>query len=89
MIDRRNVIKVLGLLSVAPAIVRASSLINISPALKSSSAVTVEAWVGEANWWTRVVIMREAGRVRYYINDMLMPEAEVENDPVFLWLRGI
>lgn len=88
MIDRRNVIKGLGLLSMAPAIVRASSLINISPVLQSS-AVTVEAWVGEANWWTRVVITREAGQVRYYINDMLIPEAEAENDPVFLWLREV
>lgn len=35
VIDRRGVIKGLGLLSLAPAIVRASSLMNVNPGLQS------------------------------------------------------
>jgi len=89
VIDRRGVIKGLGLLSVAPAIATASSLMNINPGLQQSSAFIVEAWVGESNYWNRVSIVREAGQVRHYINDMLIPESESLSDPVFLWLRGM
>lgn len=89
MIDRRGVIKGLGLLSVAPAIVRASSLMNLNPELQQSSVFTVEAWVGESNYWNRVAIVREVGQVRHYINDILVPESEAVNDAVFLWLRDI
>jgi hypothetical protein len=89
VIDRRSIIKGLGLLSVAPAIARASSLMNTSPGLQEASAVTVEAWVGESNFWNRVAIVREAGQVRHYINDILVPESEVLGDPVFSWLSEI